>query len=74
MTGDPPSAAPAYQVNRIFTSDVIVGSFSKEIGASGTSYITAPEPSGDYTDSPYRFTDETIALTWSSFTRLYGAA
>jgi hypothetical protein len=43
----PPFEAPSFQVNRIKVSIVVVTSFVSEIGASGTSWITAPLPASE---------------------------
>lgn len=52
MTGDPPFDEPAVQLNPIFSASVISGKLIKSTGASGTYYITAPDPSIDISDSP----------------------
>jgi len=58
----PPSEAPSVHVNLIVEASVTVASFAKLIGASGTSYVKAPLPASEKSESPY----ELVATTFTS--------
>ena len=61
-------------MNLIKVSDVVVGSFARVIGASGTYWMTAPLPAVDCSLSPYTLTEITLAKTLLPLTNEYGEA
>jgi hypothetical protein len=63
MTGEPPLARPAPQINPIWFPFVIASTSSRFIGASGTVIMTAPFPSTDSKELPTALVATTLAQT-----------
>jgi hypothetical protein len=68
----PPVERPSDHVNLIVRSVVVDPSFSKSIGASGTSFMRALLPSGEKAELPYEFYAIILAYIPSFSSREYG--
>jgi hypothetical protein len=72
--GSPPLEYPTFQDSPILLAFVIVGTFMKLIGASGTKTIFAPPPTTELKEAPYILKATIIMLILFPKTRLNGAA
>jgi hypothetical protein len=61
MTGDPPSAAPSFQISPTYSEAVIDGIFARSVGASGVVRIIAPLPSSEIKELPTTLIATTLA-------------
>lgn len=70
----PPYSDPKDQLKPICVPVVIVGSFAKLIGTSGTLKILPVPPGSEGSDSSYELTAVTVAYTTEPQGRLNGSA
>lgn len=70
----PPLEAPSVHTRPIWFCRVTKGLSTRVAGASGTSTIIAPLPTGDAFESPYAFVALTLTLTPSPYASENGLA